>query len=118
MEQTLQQAAKEYAEEVYRNSSEIEEWGLAAAFEDGAEWQKKQSSWINVKDAMPKAGEVVVWFSVDNSEGFIGELEENKKQITKYDADGEISMALEGRLDLWWIPVPKLSEKDRSSKKL
>lgn len=100
MEQTLQQAAEEYAHEVYVNSSEIEEGELVNAFIEGAEWQKKQSSWINVKEALPKVNENVLWLGDEYSEfPFVGELEENKQWITDYD----ISIPINDNGNWWWM---------------
>lgn len=104
MKKTLEQAAKEYAHELYTNSSEIEEFEIADAFKEGAEWQEKQSSWINVKETLPKVGETVLWLGDEYSEfPFVGELEENKQWIT----DNDISIPIKDNGDWWWMLIPE-----------
>ena len=58
MKQTLEEAAKEYSQEYYKDDeypSDIKDIisDCENAFKAGAEWQAKQSPWISVEDAIP-----------------------------------------------------------------
>lgn len=50
MEQTLEEAAKEYIE---KHVSRNENASFSAAFKAGAEWKANQSPWISVEYAVP-----------------------------------------------------------------
>lgn len=51
MKQTLEEAKREYIEK-YVSRNEYASFG--AAFEAGAEWHKKQSPWVSVKERLPE----------------------------------------------------------------
>jgi len=74
MKQTLEEAAKEYANEncwipEELHDSEIPDYmeHFAKHFIAGAEWHAKQSPWIIVKESVPKEGEKV--FTLTQREG-------------------------------------------------
>lgn len=65
MRQTVEEAAKEYAKSVIDSFgrrgvpsgiSDIKEM-IALGFENGAEWQAKQSPWVRAKDRLPPVDE-------------------------------------------------------------
>lgn len=103
MKQTVEEAEKEYCEKNYPYSDLNIKLMVENAFEAGAEWQAKQSSWISVKE---KAG-------CDSSNDCI-----------VMDSDGEVFRACFIRNE-WlkynrgyyvidnvthWMPIPSLNE--------
>lgn len=63
MKQTLEEAAKEAAEDCYEmpyDEKLINMKLIKEAFKYGAEWQSKQSPWISVKDRLPELGDPVL----------------------------------------------------------
>jgi hypothetical protein len=71
MKQILEEAKREYIE---KHVSRNEYASFGAAFEAGAEWQKKQSPWTLVKDKLPDESELVLCRMVSNEaivSGFI-----------------------------------------------
>lgn len=54
MKQTVEEAAKEYADDNYPGSDLGIRIMAVNAFEAGAEWQAKQSPWINIEEGLPK----------------------------------------------------------------
>ena len=54
MKQTIEEAAKEYADDNYPGSDLGIRIMAANAFEAGAEWQEKQSPWISVEERLPE----------------------------------------------------------------
>lgn len=63
MDEKLEQAAKECADSFiltdFYMGSDIKE-AIREAFEAGANWQKEQSPWINVKDKQPLIDEPIL----------------------------------------------------------
>ena len=54
MKQTVEEAARKYADDNYPGSDLGIRIMAANAFEAGAEWQAKQSSWINIEEGLPE----------------------------------------------------------------
>jgi hypothetical protein len=56
MKQTLEEAAKEAAEDCYecQYDNSLEMRLVKEAFRQGAQWQSKQSPWISVKERLPE----------------------------------------------------------------
>lgn len=54
MKQTVEEAAKEYADDNYPGSDLGIRIIAANAFEAGADWQAKQSPWISVEEGLPE----------------------------------------------------------------
>ncbi|MCM0314279.1 hypothetical protein [Bacteroides fragilis] len=61
MKQTIEEAEKEYCEKNYPYSDL--KLLVENAFEAGAEWQSKQSTWISVKDKLPPFEKKVLLFN-------------------------------------------------------
>lgn len=67
MKQTVEEAAKEYAKSVIDSfgtngvpsSISAIKGMITLGFENGAEWQAKQSPWISVKERLPEEGQKV-----------------------------------------------------------
>ena len=73
MKQTVEEAARKYADEncwipEELHDSEIPDYieHFAKHFMAGAEWQAKQSSWISVKERLPEESEFVLCRMVSN----------------------------------------------------
>lgn len=62
MKQTVEDAAKEAAEDCYECHYDdgYEMRLVKEAFRQGAEWQSKQSPWISVKERLPEEGNPVL----------------------------------------------------------
>lgn len=62
MKQTVEDAAKEAAEDCYecQYDNSLEMRLVKEAFRQGAEWQSKQSPWISVKERLPEEGNPVL----------------------------------------------------------
>lgn len=80
MKQTLEEAAKEELIHSYSNkysdngTFEYGQEAMLNMFRKGAEWQAKQSPWINVKERLPEKPEYdwVLVIVRDKRDGFIG----------------------------------------------
>lgn len=68
MKQTVEDAAKEAAEDCYecRYDNSLEMRLVEEAFRQGAEWQSKQSPWISVKERLPEPNKPVLCRMVSN----------------------------------------------------
>lgn len=110
MKQTLEQAAIEAVENHYGMDYDgkiHEMYILREAFEAGAEWQKKQSPWISVKEEKPPQNKVV--FVYHNGEYFAAYLSyamcdywwgvtfKNTEYYLIHDED-------------YWMPIPSFNE--------
>ena len=70
MKQTVEEAAVDFADYELKNLDKLPfvvsakadyDNGLIKGFKSGAEWQSKQSPWINVKERLPEEGQRVVF---------------------------------------------------------
>lgn len=70
MKQTVEEAAVDFADYELKNLDKLPfvvsakadyDNGLTKGFKSGAEWQSKQSPWINVKERLPEEGQRVVF---------------------------------------------------------
>lgn len=110
MKQTVKEAAKEYAKSVIDSFgrrgvpsgiSDIKEM-IALGFENGAEWQAKQSPWISVEERLP---ENTGWVFVAGGcykyrvLFYCGGKFYTGKDLTTY--DGGV---------LFWMPIPSFDE--------
>lgn len=59
MKQTVEEVAKEYANDCRNRQRHCEPYCIVD-FIAGAQWQSKQSPWISVKERLPKVGEHVL----------------------------------------------------------
>lgn len=70
MKQTVEEAAKEAAEDCYecQYDNSLEMRLVKEAFRQGAEWQSKQSPWISVKERLPEENQkvfvLVMWYGI------------------------------------------------------
>lgn len=68
MKQTVEDAAKEAAEDCYERQydNSLEMRLVKEAFRQGAEWQSKQSPWISVNERLPEPNKLVLCRMVSN----------------------------------------------------
>lgn len=68
MKQTVEDAAKEAAEDCYecQYNDSLEMRLVKEAFRQGAEWQSKQSPWISVNERLPEPNKLVLCRMVSN----------------------------------------------------
>ena len=119
MKQTSKEAAKEYAKSVIDSFgrrgvpsgiSDIKEM-ITLGFENGAEWQEKQSPWISVENRFPEVGELVLCRMVSNGaivSGFI-EPVEGCKPIVSTLPNFEFEDYSDYVCDMW-MPIPSFDQ--------
>lgn len=110
MKQTLEEAAKEAAEDCYEmpyDEKLINMKLIKEAFKYGAEWQAKQSPWISVKDKLPDNQNIVL--VRDEYGGFCtAYLHGPKSGFITY---GEEAYRKFGEIT-HWMPIPSLESND------
>lgn len=108
MKQTLEEAAKEAAEDCYEchYDDSLEMRLVKEAFRQGAEWQSKQSPWISVEERLPE--ESGYYFITD---GAVVEKVYFFKKWNKFAELGEYSHLFydEGVIKAW-LPIPSFDE--------
>ncbi|MCE8566522.1 DUF551 domain-containing protein [Bacteroides fragilis] len=123
MKQTVEEASREYADSVInsfgRNGvpngiSDIKEM-LTIAFENGAEWQSKQSTWISVKERLPEEGDPVLI-----------RLKDGVVRLACYDIEEDSNMYFWNdnysyeTIRAWdvthWMPIPSFDENLETNK--
>lgn len=120
MKQTVEDAAKEAAEDCYECHYDdgYEMRLVKEAFRQGAEWQSKQSPWISVKERLPEKNENIiimcehgaifngtycneVWFCMD---GYIHDIYKSNP----------IYSSMSSIPSLWepvaWMPIPSFED--------
>ena len=111
MKKTLQKTEREYADSVINSFgrsgvpngiSDIKEM-LALAFENGAEWQAKQSLWISVDNKMPRLGQKVIHMNVNTGEINVGQVNKVGIFVLGYTYVGEVEVT-------HWMPIPLFDE--------
>lgn len=115
MRQDAEEAAKEYLsqfpwEEGDKLASHICEFDFKAGFKAGAEWQAKQSSWININDRLPENKDDVLVLSRMNISG--------KYFVSSDSYDGKewaVNLAMH-YTRVAWIPIPSFDEILEASK--
>lgn len=101
MKQTLKEAARKYADEIYDPADRgILYRETQDDFIAGAKWQAKQSLWINVKERLPDYLEkVLVLYE------YKGEI-----QIQQSSYLGEKDWKFGSNKILAWLPIPSFDE--------
>lgn len=108
MKQTVEDAAKEAAEDCYecQYDDSLEMRLVKEAFRQGAEWQSKQSPWISVKERLPEENQkvfvLVMWYGIPciREEKFCRSSSLNTKE--RWIHRNSIVMA--------WFPVPSFDD--------
>lgn len=113
MKQTVEEAAKEAAEDCYecQYDDSLEMRLVKEAFIYGAQWQLKQSPWISVKERLPE----------DTNEKLVA-LVDGTIRIAHYDEDYNEDMEYHFWYDcaasesyhrddvIYWMPIPSFDE--------
>lgn len=112
MKQTLEEAAIEAVENHYGMDYDgkiHEMYILREAFEAGAEWQKKQTPWISVKEQLPEEN-TGVFFTVewkDSHKGYFTGLYYGNGQ---WESDHRIFLPNSPLSRIThWMPIPKFN---------
>lgn len=107
MKQTVEEAAKEYYERYKIHlAKDIFRPRVVDIFKSGAEWQSKQSPWINVKERLPEEGQKV--FVLVMCYGTPCIREEKFCRNSNLDKKG---MWIHGNsIVLAWMPIPSFDE--------
>lgn len=108
MKQTVEDAAKEAAEDCYecQYDNSLEMRLVKEAFRQGAEWQSKQSPWISVKERLPEEGQKV--FVLTMCCGVSRILIERFYKINAFDKDNRWIFG--NSIVLAWFPIPSFDD--------
>ena len=108
MKQTVEDAAKEAAEDCYecQYDNSLEMRLVKEAFRQGAEWQSKQSPWISVNERLPEEGQKV--FVLTMCCGVSRILIERFYKINAFDKDNRWIFG--NSIVLAWFPIPSFDD--------
>ena len=121
MGQTIEEAARIERERIilelhadYKihgdSSTVIGKYGVNL-FKAGAEWQAKQSSWINVKERLPKENEMVLCRMVSNGAIVSGYIVVEAGKPPRVATSGNFEFEDYGDYECdMWMPIPDLGE--------
>lgn len=119
MKQTVEEAAKEYAElivkpqEMYLSFEGVYSLkeDLFNSFSAGAEWQEKQSPWISVKERLPEPNKLVLCRMVSNGAIVSGYIVVSSGRSPYVATDGgfEFEDWNDYECDMW-MPIPSFDE--------
>jgi hypothetical protein len=103
MKQTLKEAARKYADEIYDTADRgILYRETQDDFIAGAKWQAKQSPWISVEDRLPKANTMVL------TKGAYGFLICYLSTLGEWETGANVN---EERLGItYWMYIPSFDE--------
>lgn len=106
--QTVEEAAHLFAES---RSSGSAFPAYYHGFIAGAEWQAKQSSWINVKERLPKENEMVLCRMVSNWAIVSGYIVVEAGKPPRVATSGNFEFEDYGDYECdMWMPIPDLGE--------
>ena len=109
MKQTVEEAAKKYWDNWLKNNPNADKTrivSLGFSFKAGAEWQSKQSPWINVKERLPEEGQKV--FVLTMCCGVSRILTERFYKTNAFDKDNRWIFG--NSIVLAWLPIPSFDE--------
>ncbi len=109
MKQTVEEAAKKYWDNWLKNNPNADKTrivSLGFSFKAGAEWQSKQSPWINVKERLPEEGQKV--FVLTMCCGVSRILTERFYKTNAFDKDNRWIFG--NSIVLAWFPIPSFDE--------
>lgn len=114
MKQTVEEAAKEYAElivkpqEMYLSFEGVYSLkeDLFNSFSAGAEWQSKQSPWINVKERLPEEEQKIFVLTMGYGVPYI--QKETFRRSNNLDIKGIWTHG--NSIVLAWLPIPSFDD--------
>lgn len=113
MKQTVEDAAKEAAEDCYecQYNDSLEMRLVKEAFRQGAEWQSKQSPWISVKERLPEPNKLVLCRMVSNGAIVSGYIVVSSGRSPYVATDGgfEFEDWNDYECDMW-MPIPSFDD--------
>lgn len=113
MKQTVEDAAKEAAEDCYecQYDNSLEMRLVKEAFRQGAEWQSKQSPWISVNERLPEPNKLVLCRMVSNGAIVSGYIVVSSGRSPYVATDGgfEFEDWNDYKCDMW-MPIPSFDE--------
>ena len=104
-EAAIQEAAMNNSNDVYGGKSYSSEM-MIKMFKAGAEWQYKQSPWINVKERLPEEGQKV--FVLTMCCGISRILIERFYKTSAFDKDNR--WVFGNSIVLAWMPIPAFDD--------
>lgn len=113
MKQTVEEAAKEAAEDCYECHYDdgYEMRLVKEAFRQGAEWQSKQSPWISVKERLPEPNKIVLCRMVSNGAIVSGYIVVSSGRSPYVATDGGFEFEdWNGYECDMWMPIPSFDE--------
>lgn len=119
MKQTLEEAAKEAAEDCYEmpyDEKLINMKLIKEAFKYGAEWQSKQSPWISVKDRLPELGDPVLIRLKDGTVR-LAVLDTDDNSDAYFWSDNYSYETISGWDTTHWMPIPPLESNGNELKR-
>lgn len=115
--QTVEEAAKLFADRCRIDNFQslldypYDDMDMINAFEACAEWQAKQSSWINVKERLPKENEMVLCRMVSNGAIVSGYIVVEAGKPPRVATSGNFEFEDYGDYECdMWMPIPDLGE--------
>lgn len=109
MKQTVEDAAKEAAEDCYecQYDNSLEMRLVKEAFRQGAEWQSKQSPWISANERLPDPNKLVLCRMVSNGAIVSGYIVVSSGRSPYVATDGgfEFEDWNDYECDMW-MPIP------------
>lgn len=113
MKQTVEDAAKEAAEDCYecQYDNSLEMRLVKEAFRQGAEWQSKQSPWISVNERLPDPNKIVLCRMVSNGAIVSGYIVVSSGRSPYVATDGGFEFEdWNGYECDMWMPIPSFDE--------
>ena len=109
MRQTVEEAAKEYWDSWLKNNPNADKTrivSLGFAFKAGAEWQSKQSPWINVKERLPEEEQKIFVLTMGYGVPYI--QKETFRRSNNLDIKGIWTHG--NSIVLAWLPIPSFDD--------
>lgn len=101
MKQTVEEAAREYSNDCRNRQRHCEPYCIVD-FISGAEWQSKQSPWINVKERLPENNTVVL------TRGAYGFLICQLSSLGEWETGANVNKERLGITH--WMPIPSFDD--------
>ena len=111
MKQTVEEAAVDFADYELKNLDKLPfvvsakadyDNGLTKGFKSGAEWQSKQSPWINVKERLPEENKEYL-VVLDNRVVYVAQYNKNNKSWLIYGTGYTYNVVA-------YMPIPSFDE--------